>query len=86
MREQLYVQERQQSLSLMERLNSEKRSRQQLQEDVTRLQVRARRIYHVFNSVSGILKLFPLDIASLISSGNMLPLLTDIRNRYTIMN
>ena len=33
------VQERQQSLSLMEKLNSEKRTREQLQEDVAKLQV-----------------------------------------------
>ena len=33
------VQERQQSLSLMEKLNSEKRTREQLQEDVVKLQV-----------------------------------------------
>ncbi len=33
------VQERQQSLSLMERLNSEKRTRQQLEEEVFKLQV-----------------------------------------------
>ncbi len=33
------MQERQQSLSLMERLNSEKRTRQQLEEEVFKLQV-----------------------------------------------
>ncbi len=36
------VQERQQSLSLMERLNSEKRTRQQLEEEVFKLQVNAK--------------------------------------------